>query len=233
MPENIDRNEPYEQLMERLSRGISSWNFNFESPESRAEPESPASEEISRCNEILVPLAKSRLIPLLSVLIVAFLVLMAGVKGNFWQDRKRLSGGEGRENLEPQKLQIRMTKIEPFIRDRTLEIPVAAVDGGKLVSFEFREADRSIPLLAFQTSSGKIETAVGVSWFCGSKSFHIEGAEIVCDLCFTRWDLETLRGVSGECFEHPLDKVSHTVQDGRLMIREADIQEWKPRMMPG
>ncbi len=233
MSEDPDRNEPYEQLMERLSLGISSWNFNFGGPESSLEPESPASGEIARCNEILVPLAKSRLIPFLSALAVVFLVLVAGVKGNLWRVHRRLPEGEGKENFGPQKAPIRMAKIEAFLRDRTLEIPVVVVERGKLVSFEYREGDRSIPLLAFQTSSGDIETAVGVSWSCGSKSFHIEGTEIVCDLCSTRWDLETLRGVSGECFDHPLDRVAHTVQHGTLMIREADLQEWKPRMMTG
>jgi hypothetical protein len=219
--------EPYEEMMERLSKGISTWNFNFGTAESTPEPGSPAGEEISNYNALLSPLTKSRIIPLLPVLAVAFLLLAAGMKGTLWQDRNGKIRGVEAVNLKPQKKIIRMAKVEPLIANGTLEVPISTVEENGLISFEYPRAGRQVPLLAFQNSSGKIETAVGLSWPCNSKNFHIEEDEIVCDLCLTRWDLETLRGLSGDCLDHSLARVTHTIQDGKLMIREADI----PRMM--
>ncbi len=233
MASDFEFKEPYDEMMERLSRGISMWNFNFGTPESTPEPESSASEEISNYNALLSPLAKSRIIPLLPVFAVVLLILAAGFKGTLWPDQKGKISGEAMLNISAPKQPIAMTKVQPLISKGNIEVPISLVEEKRLVSFEYGEGGRQIPLLAFQTSSGEIETAVGLSRPCNSKSFHIEGAEIVCDLCFTRWDLETLRGVSGECLEHPLDRVPHAVQDGRLVIREVDIREWKPVMMRG
>ncbi len=164
MSDKFDPKEPYEEMMERLSRGISTWNFNFGTPESIPKPESSTSEEISNYNAILTPLAKSRLIPLLPVLAVAFLVLAAGVKGNFWQDQKGKFRGEVIGNLKQEKQPIGMVKVEPLITKGTIEVSISTVEENKLVSFEYRGGGRQIPLLAFQNSSGKIETAVGLSW---------------------------------------------------------------------
>ncbi len=126
-----------------------------------------------------------------------------------------------------------MIRIEATAGKGLVEVPLDMVKKKKLVSFEYKQLDGAVPLLAYTTPSGSIVTAIGLSEPCNSKSFHIEGDEIVCDLCFTRWDLETLRGVSGECQEHPLDRVPHNVQDGRLAIREVDIREWKLPTMRG
>lgn len=76
-------------------------------------------------------------------------------------------------------------------------------------------------------------TAVGISEPCNSKSFHLEGNEIVCNLCFTRWDLETLKGVSGECAAHSMDILTHVVNRERIMVKEVDIQNWKPPVVRG
>ncbi len=126
-----------------------------------------------------------------------------------------------------------MIRVEATLGKGLVEVPLDVVKKKRLVSFEYKQAVSPIPLLAYTTPSGSIVTAIGLSEPCKSKSFHIKGNEIVCDLCFTRWDLETLRGVSGECLEHPLKRVPHMVQDGRLAIREVDIPGWKSPTMRG
>jgi len=225
MADDFDPKEPYEEMMERLSRGISTWNFNFGTPESEPKPESPASEEISNFNAMLAPLAKSRLIPMLPVLAVVFLVLAAGVKGFFWQDQKVQFRGEPIGNLKKQEQPIRMVKVEPLITNATIEVPISMVEEKKLVSFEYSWDGKQVPLLAFLAPTGKIVTAVGLSEPCQSRDFHIEGAEIVCDLCHTRWDMETLRGVAGECQGESLAMVPHFLHKGRLIMKEMDVRK--------
>jgi uncharacterized protein len=97
----------------------------------------------------------------------------------------------------------------------------------KLVSLEYRQPGRKVPLIAYVTPSGKVGSAVGLSWPCRSNKFHLEGKEIVCDACLTRWDLETLQENSGECLDHSLDRLSNRVQGGKLLIPEPEIQSAK------
>ena len=125
---------------------------------------------------------------------------------------------------------ITMTKVDAVVGKGLVEIPLELVKENKLVSFEYERGDGAVPLLAFLTPSGKIVTAVGLSELCHSKSFHLEGNEIVCNVCSTRWDAETLQGGSGECPAYPPEMLTHTVHDGRLIIREVDLKNWKPRI---
>jgi len=225
MADYFDPKEPYEEMMERLSRGISTWNFNFGTPENGPKPESPASGEISNYNAILAPLAKSRLIPLLPVLAVALLILAAGMKGTFWQDQKGKFRGEAIGNLKQEKQRIGMVKVEPLITNGTIEVSISTVKENKLVSFEYSWGGKQVPLLAFLAPTGEIGTAIGLSEPCHSRDFHIEGAEIVCDLCYTRWDLDTLKGIEGECQGQSLAKVPHFLHKGKLIIKEMDVRK--------
>jgi uncharacterized membrane protein len=68
---------------------------------------------------------------------------------------------------------------------------------------------------------------------CNSTNFHIEGNQMVCNSCFTRWDLETLKGISGGCLTYPPHVISHSVNNGRAIIKEVDVQNWKPRIFRG
>ena len=114
-----------------------------------------------------------------------------------------------------------------------VEVPLDLVKNEKLVSFEYLRPDGRIPLLAYITPAGKLVTAVGVCEPCRSTRFHIEGNHMVCNSCFTRWDLETLKGISGGCLNYPPDTLPHEIQGGQLTIKEMDLKNWKPRVVRG
>ena len=103
----------------------------------------------------------------------------------------------------------------------------------KLVSFEYVRPDGRIPLLAYITPAGKLVAAVSVCEPCNSTRFHIEGNHMVCNSCSTRWDLETLKGISGGCLNYPPDTLPHEIQGGKLTIKEVDLKNWKPRVFRG
>lgn len=87
----------------------------------------------------------------------------------------------------------------------------------------------SLPLLAYISPKGNVVVATSLCEPCSGIYFHVEGNELVCNACGTRWDLETLQGISGGCPQYPPDKVKYTVQGDKLIIKKADLENWKPR----
>jgi len=76
-----------------------------------------------------------------------------------------------------------------------------------------------IPLMAELTPSGKVVVALRVCEPCGSFSFHIEESRyIACDLCGTRWDVETLSGVSGGCANYPPPRLDGSLNGDSIEI---------------
>jgi hypothetical protein len=128
---------------------------------------------------------------------------------------------------------VAMSKVEAIVGNGRVEVPLDVVKERKLISFQYQSREGRIPLLAYITPSGKVVTAVSACESCNSTRFHIEGNELVCDNCFTRWSLETLKGISGGCIAYPPDFLFHTVDGGKLMIKEIDVQNWKPRFLRG
>jgi uncharacterized protein len=86
-----------------------------------------------------------------------------------------------------------------------------------------------LPLLAYIAPSGRLVTATSFCEPCRSVKFHFEGNQLVCDTCFTRWDLNTLLGVAGGCVAYPPEEVSAEVRGDQIFMPKADLEAWVPR----
>ncbi len=148
-------------------------------------------------------------------------------------ESSRLTATQVMERVNYQNQPVSMTKVDATVQKGAVEVSLDLVKNNKLVSFEYSRPDGRIPLLAYITPAGKLVTAVSVCEPCRSTRFHIEGDHMVCNSCFTRWDLETLKGISGSCLKYPPDTLPHEVQGERLRIKELDIKNWKPRIVQG
>ncbi|MCW4049587.1 MAG: DUF2318 domain-containing protein [Candidatus Bathyarchaeota archaeon] len=61
-----------------------------------------------------------------------------------------------------------------------------------------------LPLIIMSTPKGKTTAGIRVCEPCYGFSFHIvEKKYLQCDACGTRWNIETLQGVSGGCMDFP------------------------------
>jgi hypothetical protein len=125
---------------------------------------------------------------------------------------------------------IPLTKVDAMSKEGLVEVPLYVVLEKKMVSFEFNFNENRIPLLAYTTPKGKIVTAIGLSRPCNSQDFHIEGKDLVCDVCHTRWDLESLEGKDGECQGQSLETIPHFLHKGKLIIKETDVGTNRPQM---
>lgn len=89
----------------------------------------------------------------------------------------------------------------------------------------------NLPLLAYVSPNGNIVVAASLCEPCSGTTFHIEGDQLVCNTCGTRWSLNGLQGVAGGCTQYPPESVKYTIQGGKLIIKKADVQNWKPRQV--
>ncbi len=145
----------------------------------------------------------------------------------------KASGTQVMEKVSYANQNVPMSPVKAVVEHGSIEIPLDAVKNSKIVSFDYEKNNTSIPLLAYITPSGKLVTTVRLCEPCNSKSFHIEVNQMVCNACFTRWDLETLKGISGGCLAYPPDALPHTVANGKVTIKNVDLQNWKPRVVRG
>jgi uncharacterized protein len=109
-------------------------------------------------------------------------------------------------------------------------VSVDEIKTKKIVFWDYKKADgTTLPLMAYLSPSGIVNMAVRVSEPCNGYSFRIEGNQLVCNTRGTRWDLETLQGISGDCQEYPPDRLRAQVVNGRLIADEARVARWTPR----
>jgi hypothetical protein len=104
-----------------------------------------------------------------------------------------------------------------YERKAPLSGPWQSITGGK------------IPLISYIAPSGNLVVATSFCEPCKSTSFHIEGNTLVCDTCFTKWDLNTLQGVSGGCTAYPPQALKAQREGGNIVVATADLENWTPR----
>ncbi len=110
-----------------------------------------------------------------------------------------------------------------------ITISAEEVRKNKLVAFDFKSGNKSVPLTAWVSPSGAIKTAIRVCEPCNGYSFRLEGKDIICNTCGTKWDLETLKGISGGCTKYPPDVILSLVAADTIVVEEAAVVAWSPR----
>ncbi len=125
---------------------------------------------------------------------------------------------------------IQMTDLQAKVEKGKISIPLSEVMEKRMVRFEYEGKGGKIPLLAYITQSGKVVTAVSMCEPCRSTRFHIQDKTLVCNACYTMWNLETLEGIKGGCLKYPPDVIPSTVENGQIKIDEKLVTQWKPRV---
>ncbi|MBM3237609.1 DUF2318 domain-containing protein [Candidatus Poribacteria bacterium] len=132
---------------------------------------------------------------------------------------------------------VQMFDIDAEVTNGNIVVELKQLEEKQFVGFKYTnwrpggsEKSRALPLLAYITPSKKIVTAVSVCEPCRSTRFHISDDVLVCNSCGTRWTLDELKGISGGCLKYPPDIVTSTVKDGKIVIPESSVANWKPRV---
>ena len=172
------------------------------------------------------------------VVVVAVVVAIVLFTGN--SKPKAPVGGEttnvGQQDYSAKN--IPMTELKADLANGKLSVNLDDIKKNQIVRFEdsnFTIPLKSgenvpMPLVAYVSNKGDIKVAIADCEPCSSTRFHIEGTDLVCDSCGTRWTLNDLQAVSGGCTQYPPDQKPYKIEGTKLTINEADIKDWKPRV---
>lgn len=151
-------------------------------------------------------------------LLLLLAVLLIGA--SLWLRPTRVTYGSG---------VLEMTPVVAQLSAGTLSIPAEVVREKKLVSFEYKKGNETIPLLAYLAPDGRPVVAVRLCEPCSSTTFFIAKGTLVCGVCGTRWDLQSLKGIAGGCINYPPARLSARESKDQLLIAEETILSWRPR----
>ncbi|MBI1806375.1 MAG: DUF2318 domain-containing protein, partial [Ignavibacteria bacterium] len=82
----------------------------------------------------------------------------------------------------------------------------------------------------FISPEGKLVTAIRICEPCNSHTFRIEGTELACGNCETRWKLNNLEGLQGSCQKYPPAPIASQVIGNEVQIDERLVKNWKTRI---
>lgn len=85
---------------------------------------------------------------------------------------------------------------------------------GRSIPLSLYKAGQYLPVVIISTPTQKVISGIRVCEPCGSFSFHIiDGRYLDCDSCHTKWDIETLSGVSGGCPNYPPPRLTNAISN--------------------
>ncbi|NLT95104.1 MAG: DUF2318 domain-containing protein [Clostridia bacterium] len=126
---------------------------------------------------------------------------------------------------------IEMKDINNTVKDGKIIIPLKDIKENGIIFTQYSQNGKTVPLTAFVTPSGDVTAAVSMCEPCVGIRFHIDGKELVCNACGTRWTLDGLEGVWGGCLKYPPDTLNYEVDpDGtNILLDEQEVIAWQPR----
>lgn len=126
--------------------------------------------------------------------------------------------------------EIKPVAVTAEIQNGKISIALAELKRNRIVEFEYHAPTSTIPLLALITPEGKIVTAIRMCEPCNSTSFRIEGENLACANCETKWSLRNFEGVQGTCQKYAPAPIPSKVIGDFVVIDEAVVANWKMRI---
>lgn len=174
-------------------------------------------------------------------IIAGIAVVVALAVGGFWVSQKPSATDVGAVNVgavsyqQAEFAETTATEANGEIVLDLTQLKANKTETFKVQGINFNLANGTpfdyLPLLAYISPKGNIVVATSLCEPCSGTTFHVEGDQLVCNACGTRWTLDGLQGVSGGCTTYPPETVKYTVEGDKLIINKADLQNWKPRQV--
>lgn len=165
------------------------------------------------------------------VIIAAFAIIVSSGKSQTAGTAAATgAGGNTATTAAASATALQQTDIPLEVAAGNITVDEAAVRKAGSTYFEYKTIGKTVPLMAYVGPSGKIVTAVSLCEPCRGQKFRIEGDKLICNTCGSIWIVETHKPVSGSCQAYPPDFVPATLENGKVVIPEANVANWKARV---
>jgi nitrite reductase/ring-hydroxylating ferredoxin subunit len=104
----------------------------------------------------------------------------------------------------------------------TVSIPVSELDSGKMIHFHVTYQDKDMDFMSYKLG-GDYYVRANVCPPCGSIGFSLDGDNLVCDSCRTRFEARTGEGISGACVNYPKAEVAHEISGASVAMEMDDL----------
>lgn len=175
-------------------------------------------------------------------IVVAVVAFSGFVAYQRWQISRQVGGVVVMADVRYPAYQVDMVTLDTATQTvEGMSIPLADLKKDFLVGavynrtnpmpegYQMAAGGNVLPVLAYIAPSGKLVVATSFCEPCRSTTFHFEGNILVCDVCFTRWELNTLLGIGGGCFDYPPEELTAEIRGDTLFVPAADLEAWVPR----
>ena len=115
----------------------------------------------------------------------------------------------------------------------TVSIPVSELDSGKMLHFQVAYQTADMAFMAYKLD-GDYYVRANVCPPCRSIGFSLDGDNLVCDSCRTRFAASTGAGISGACVNYPKAEVAYEKSGSSLTMEMDDlVTAYENTLTPG
>jgi len=162
--------------------------------------------------------------------IVAVIIIIASTLA-FGNSDKPNAADTGQKVNYSANDKLEQTVVESKVENgNAIVTTLSIVKEKKFIWTGYKANGKRIPLTAFIQPDGNVMVAVSFCEPCKGETFHITGNQIVCNVCGTVWDLQTLKGISGGCQTYPPEALRYSLDGDNLEIPQSVLDEWLPRV---
>ena len=123
---------------------------------------------------------------------------------------------------------IYMKEVEADITEEYVSLPLKKVDHNGLVSFEVTDvSSEDVLLMSYIAPSGRIVVSESKCKSCGSDEYYIENDTLVCDGCYSVYDLEHRTKLDASVAEEDgylPDKLDFIFEKGQIKIELEQLE---------
>lgn len=131
-----------------------------------------------------------------------------------------------------------MKEVKLTVENGLVKIPLQAIRENKIIYTEYTGGDGKkkyygdftvMPMMAFVSTAGRVVLSTAICEPCYGTKFYLEGEDLVCVTCGTRWRNADLFGIGGGCVKYPPEELKYEVQGDNLVVPEIKLANWQPR----
>lgn len=172
----------------------------------------------------------------------AFVVALLGVGIFVWANSGRYESKTGGnyflEETPRYDKKTEMKEIKLTVENGLAKIPLQAVRENKIIYTEYKGGDGKkkyygdltvMPMMAYVSTAGRVVLSTAICEPCYGTKFYLEGEDLVCVACGTRWRNTDLFGMGGGCVKYPPEELKYEVQGDNLVVPETKLANWQPR----